>query len=197
MLDYRLRATDTAAVDSVLEFGVAIAGFTVATVCLDVRVGSHTSRETVEARRTAARTAFASYASSDRALVMHLVGAIERSAGMDVFVDCLKLRTNSSWESAVASEIDARDQFLLFWSQGARSSHWVEWEWQAALRKKGERAIQLHPLEPDVPPPAPLKHLHAGSVHALVAAYYSQQPWWRRLWRAVTSGVGRAPAPVR
>jgi len=189
-LDFPLRATEAAAQASVLEFAVAIAGITVAVIGLNVRVGHEAAGATVQSSTAPARTAFASYASADRPLVVHMAGVIERSAGVDVFLDCLDLHASESWKPRLAREIAARDRFLLFWSRRARASRWVEWEWQVALRDKGERALQMHPLEPDVPPPAGLEHLHAGSVHALVAAYYAQQPWWRRAWRAV-----RWPAP--
>ena len=186
-LDFMLNATEAAAERSLLEFAVSIYGFTVALVCLNVRVGRRVEGETVQARTAPARTAFASYASVDRPLVMHMVGAIERSAGLDVFLDCLDLKASDIWKSRLALEIAARDQFLLFWSRRARASPWVEWEWQQALRDKGKGALQFHPLEPDVPPPPALEHLHTGSIHALVAAYYSKQPWWRRAWRAFTA----------
>jgi len=119
--------------------------------------------------------------------VTHMVGAIERSAGLDVFLDCLDLRASEDWKPRLEYEIARRDRFLLFWSRRARSSRWVRWEWEQALRQKDVSALQLHPLEPGVLPPTPLGHLHIGSVHALVAAYFSQQPWWHRIWHAMTS----------
>jgi HEAT repeat protein len=187
-LDFMVNATETATEHSVLEFAVSIYEFTVALVYLNVRVGERVASETVQASTAPARTAFASYASGDRPLVMHMVGAIERSAGLDVFLDCLDLKASEIWKSRLVLEIAARDQFLLFWSRRARASPWVEWEWKQALHGKGKGALQLHPLEADVPPPPALEHLHTGSIHALVAQYYSKQPWWRRAWRAFKGG---------
>ena len=184
-LDFRLRAADAAAEEALLEFVVSIDGFTMAVICLNLQVGQSVAGETVQARVTPARTAFASYASADRSLVVHMVGALQRNTGVDVFLDCLDLQASDVWKPRLEREIVACDQFLLFWSRRARASRWVEWEWNVALRDKGVRALQLHPLEPDVPPPVGLEHLHVGSLHALVAAYYAQQPWWRRAWRAL------------
>jgi len=184
-LDFRLRAADAAAEEALLEFVVSIDGFTMAVICLNLQVGQSVAGETVQARVTPARTAFASYASADRSLVVHMVGALQRNTGVDVFLDCLDLQASDVWKPRLEREIVACDQFLLFWSQRARASRWVEWEWNVALRDKGVKALQLHPLEPDVPPPVGLEHLHVGSLHALVAAHYARQPWWRRAWRAL------------
>lgn len=185
-LDFRLRATDGAPHENVLEFVVSIAGFTVAVVCLNIHLGQQAAVRQTQARVVPVRKAFASYASADRGLVVHMVGAIQRSAGVQVFLDCLDLQASESWKPRLAGEIAASEQFLLFWSRHARASRWVGWELQEALRDKDARSLQLHPLEPGVPAPPGLEHLHSDSVHALVAAYHSQQPWWRRVWRALT-----------
>jgi len=186
-LDFRLRATGAAAAQSVVEFTVSIAGFSVARLCLNLQVGQRDDGESVQAFTAPARTAFASYASAERALVTHMVGAIEQSAGLDVFLDCLDLRASEDWKPRLEYEIAHRDRFLLFWSRRARSSRWVRWELEQALRHKDVSALQLHPLEPGVLPPEPLGHLHIGSVHTLVAAYYSKRPWWHRIWHAMLS----------
>jgi hypothetical protein len=162
--------------DVVLRFDVSIAGFLVAALCLTLRIGI-TARPAVLASTTAsaARTAFASYASPDRALVTHMVGAIERSAGIAVYQDCLDLKPGEAWKEGLNREILSRDLFLLFWSRSAAESKWVEWEWKTALRDKGTPAMQVHPLQPGVEPPDALRHLHWSSVHTIVADHFSGQ----------------------
>jgi hypothetical protein len=103
-----------------------------------------------------------------------MVGAIERSAGISVFQDCLDLKASEAWKPRLTREIGASDLFLLFWSRSAAESLWVEWEWKTALREKGKEAMQIHPLEPDVTPPNALDDLHFADIHAIVADYFSK-----------------------
>ncbi|MFO1432922.1 MAG: toll/interleukin-1 receptor domain-containing protein [Candidatus Competibacteraceae bacterium] len=112
-----------------------------------------------------ATTAFASYASQDRLRVLDRVAALQISAGMDVFQDCLSLHSGEAWKEKLLQEILKRDLFLLFWSKFAKNSQWVKWEWTTALEKRGEEVIQLHPLDiaDEAPPPSELAHLHFGS----------------------------------
>ena len=190
-LDFAVRASEECTSTSgVLEFDVFVADFLVAVVCLNVSLGKVADPGYQVASTRAARTAFASYASADRSLVAHLVGAIQRSAGIAVFLDCLDLQASESWKPRLAHEILQRDVFMLFWSRKASASAWVEWEWQTAVRDKGAQAMQLHPLEPDVPPPPALRHLHMGSVHALVADFYSDH-WYRHPFRWLSRRVRR------
>jgi len=116
----------------------------------------------------AARTAFASYASADRARVLDRVAAVRISAGLDVFLDCLSLHPSEEWKLRLGNEIRSRDLFLLFWTAAAAESEWVTWEWRTALADKGKDAVQVHPLESGVMPPEQLKDLHFGDVMMLV-----------------------------
>lgn len=177
LLDFSAQVSrDAPSGDVVLTYDVAVAGFPLVTICLTTRVTEHPARfNTVTATAPAARTAFASYASQDRALVTHMVGAIERAAGIDVFQDCLDLTASEEWKPRLDHEIQARDVFMLFWSRRAAESPWVEREWRTALRTKGKEAIQVHPLQPDVAPPNALRDLNFASVHAIVAEYYARE----------------------
>jgi hypothetical protein len=107
------------------------------------------------------RSAFASYASDDRADVLARVQGI-RAAGIDVFIDVLALRAGDRWEIELERAIDERDVFYLFWSAAARSSEWVDREWRMALGARGPDFIWPVPLaDPrDVPPPPELAHKH-------------------------------------
>jgi hypothetical protein len=68
------------------------------------------------------------------------------------------------------TEVPNKDRFLLFWSDNARKSEWVEREWRLALRERGLRYIQPVPLQP-VRPPRELRSLHFNDEYARVAAY--------------------------
>lgn len=120
------------------------------------------------AKIEAARTAFASYASTDRDRVLDRVAAVRISAGLDVFLDCLSLHPGEAWKQRLADEIRERDLFLLFWTAAAAGSEWVTWEWQTALAAKGKNGLQVHPLESGIAPPEQLKDLHFGDVMMLI-----------------------------
>ena len=148
-----------------LKFDVVIAGIIVARLPLELEI---TARSRKKGMATAtgepARTAFASYSSKDRLRVLDRVDAIQISAGIDVFQDCLDLNPGEEWKPRLDSEIRQRDLFLLFWSNAARKSQWVGWELDTALKEKGEGALQVHPLDPEVKPPPGLEKLNIGSV---------------------------------
>jgi len=107
------------------------------------------------------RTAFASYASPDRAEVFKRVQAI-RASRVDVFADIADLRGGERWEDVLMREIDTRDVFYLFWSQQAAASQWVEREWRRAIDTRGVGFICPIPLEDPrfAKPPAELAELH-------------------------------------
>jgi serine/threonine protein kinase len=107
------------------------------------------------------RTAFASYASHDRAEVFKRVQAI-RASQVDVYSDIADLRGGDLWKDTLMREIASRDVFYLFWSRAAAKSKEVEREWQQALDKRGAEFICPIPLEDPrlAPPPASLAHLH-------------------------------------
>ena len=108
--------------------------------------------------------------------VLHRVSELRRSAGVDVFIDCIDLRASEEWKPALEKEIGARDLFFLFWSSHARQSQWVDWEWRLAL--KMNKGIRVRPLEPAdrAPPPEELRHLHFNDVYMLVAQSSRQAP---------------------
>lgn len=150
----------------VLRFDAAIAGIVVATLRVDLVVTAEAAarKARTSATTTAARTAFASYASADRARVLDRIAAVQTSAGLDVFVDCLSLNPGEAWRARLADEIRQRDVFLLFWSASASASSDVAWECRTAIDARGVEAVQLHPLEPDVRPPVELADQHAGDA---------------------------------
>ena len=153
-----------------LKFSVAIDGIVVASFRLKLTITTEaTPAEQATVTAKAARTAFASYASKDRLRVLDRVAAVRIAADLDIFLDCLSLRPGDRWKNQLRQEIDARDLFLLFWSDDAKASEWVEWEWRTALAEKGLDAIQLHPLDlvDEAPPPDELNDLHFGDAYIL------------------------------
>ena len=158
---------------TVLRFDAMVDDIVVATLRLDLEIEAvRTDAQAAPATNTsatamAAQTAFASYSSDDRARVLDRLAAIRISAGLDVYMDCLSLHPGQEWEPQLEYQIKHRDLFLLFWSQAAAKSKWVDWEWRTAMRERGKHAMQIHPLEVGVKPPVELKDLHFGDPYML------------------------------
>jgi hypothetical protein len=117
----------------------------------------------LEARRY--HEAFISYCSQDRDEVLKRVQMLERFH-IQIFQDILSLEPGARWERELFAHIDRCDLFLLFWSNAARASSWVEKEVRYALERKGgddTAPPEIVPVViegPPVPPPPPyLAHL--------------------------------------
>jgi hypothetical protein len=109
------------------------------------------------------RTAFASYATEDRAQVMARVqGIVKIAPDLHVFLDVLSLRAGDYWAQQIESRIPSSDIFYLFWSRHALASKYVEQEWRCALERKGLDFIDPVPLDPPefAPPPLELAAKH-------------------------------------
>jgi hypothetical protein len=170
LLDFDVQVADDAPEGTtLLKFDVAIDGVVVAPIRIDLGLGKSARQGAVNTVSVeAARTAFASYASADRARVLDRVAAVRISAGLDVFLDCLSLHPGEEWKPRLADQIRSRDLFLLFWSAAAAESEWVTWEWRTALTDKRKDVLQVHPLESGIMPPEPLKDLHFGDFMMLI-----------------------------
>jgi hypothetical protein len=155
-----------------LRYDVFIGTFRVARlrVELEIRAAERDTRQATVAGVEPVRTVFASYASRDRDRVLDMVSAIVNRVGLDVFLDCMDLNPGEQWKQRLESEIRARDQFLLFWSEHARASPWVDWEWRTALAQKGRESLDVQPLQPPqlAPPPDELSDLHFNDRYMLV-----------------------------
>ena len=147
-----------------LKFDVIIDGIMVSRLRLDVTITLNPTKGQITATGEPAKTAFASYSSKDRLRVLDRVDAIKINTGMDIFQDCLDLNPGEEWKPRLTKEIKERELFLLFWSINARESKWVGWELNTALNEKCEHYLQLHPLDPGVPPPPGLEKLNFGSI---------------------------------
>ena len=149
----------------VLKFLVFLEGIIVAKVSLELREGKATPEIKQTVGQQFAKTAFASYASADRARVLDRIASIRIAAGIDVFVDCLDLSPNEPWKRRLESEIAERELFMLFWSNSARNSGWVRWETDRAYDRKGIDGMQLHPLENGVKTPRKLRGIHVADPY--------------------------------
>jgi hypothetical protein len=115
------------------------------------------------AREQRLRSAFASYASPDRDAVLARVQGIQKALpSLDIFLDVASLRSGQRWQEQLHEAVTKRDVFYLFWSQHARNSRWVDWEWRTALATRGIEFIDPVPLASpeEVHPPRELAGLH-------------------------------------
>jgi len=165
VLDFEVQvATDAAS--TVLRYDVSVDGIVLAKIRLPLEVGEAAQPSTRRSAEAALATkAFASYSSKDRLRVIDRVAAIRIAAKVDVFLDCHDLHPGEAWKQSLASAIDGCDTFLLFWSDAAAESPWVQWEWKRALEKPGLAGMQLHPLENGVKPPRELSAIHVGDPY--------------------------------
>ena len=124
----------------------------------DFRVSN--DRRKISVTRNDISSAFISYASHDRDKVLRVLQGLRKGRpDLDVFFDVESLRSGEHWEARIAKEIEARDILYLCWSNSARLSKWVNYEWRYALQTKGLDGINPIPIEKCMPP-AELSSLH-------------------------------------
>ncbi len=133
---------------------IRLNGGEIARMSFLVRVGAANLKvDEIPSQTTSYRSAFASYASEDRAEVLSRVQGME-AAGMDVFVDVVNLRSGQNWERELTERISKADVFYLFWCCHAMKSEWVAKEWHLAMKVKGPDFIDPVPLQrPELAPP--------------------------------------------
>jgi len=123
------------------------------------------------------RTAFASYASTDRDEVLGRIQGMQKIApDLNVFLDVVQLRSGEDWEKRLWEVIPSSDIFYLFWSVAASASPWVEKEWRCALNTRGQEFIDPVPLcsPHEARPPAELSKKHFNDW--VLAYYRGRQP---------------------
>jgi hypothetical protein len=131
-----------------------------------------------EIERKDIRSAFVSYASTDReAVTLLIMGMKKVNPKMDLFFDVENISTGSYWEDVLKKEILDRDILFLCWSRNARTSEWVDREWRYAYEQKGIDAVEPLPLEPpeNCPPPAELQRKHFNNILLYVAESKKQE----------------------
>lgn len=155
-----------------LGFDVAVEGVVLSKLRLKVKLRGEPDGRRVGATARAPTTAFASHARLDQPRVADCCTALERHAGLDIFVDCLDLRPGERWWRRLVGEIDDRELFLLFWSDHAAASPNVEREWRHAFTRKAREAIEIHPLAPwpklSIPPE--FAEVHVASRYQVLRA---------------------------
>ena len=135
---------------------IRLNGCEIARMSFLVRVGAANLKvEEIPSQTTSYRSAFASYASEDRAEVLSRVQGMEAAyKGLDVFVDVVNLRSGQNWEQELTERIANTDGFYLFWCCHAMKSEWVAKEWHLAMKVKGPDFIDPVPLQrPELAPP--------------------------------------------
>lgn len=141
-----------------------VASITIAEANFLITLGPTNTRKTnIVTHKKWVRSAFASYASSDRERMLARVQGMQKIAPfIDVFIDVLSLRSGDRWMEVVRDEIRARDVLFLFWSHAASQSHYVDVEWRTALAEHGLDGVDPVPLESPklAPPPEELRALH-------------------------------------
>jgi hypothetical protein len=105
--------------------------------------------------------AYACFASSDRFKVLENLKALQ-AAGVRVLTE-LDLPAGEAWDKKIQRWIKEADFLLLFWSEAASQSKFVESEWRFALKTRGISFIRpVYIGEPGrMPqPPVELANLH-------------------------------------
>lgn len=166
-IDFHVRVLPTAPVArTVLKTDVYVEGIRIKRIWLPFEVtaqGSETGRAEMSGS-SAPLSGFISYASTDRPRVLDRVASLIIRTGMNVLMDCVTLRPNQKWRALIPQLIIESDLLLLFWSEAAKKSEWVDWEWRHAVEHKGMGAVEIHPLTPysSAPLPPELSELHSG-----------------------------------
>jgi len=127
-------------------------------------------RVLINSRFAKVRSAFASYSSEDRLEVLGRIGMLTQLFNIDVFLDIEKLRGGDDFEERLMAEVVSRDKLLLFWSDHAAKSSWVNREWRLAFQTHGISFIEPVPLRP-TQPPRELKALQFKDRYSILADY--------------------------
>lgn len=152
--------------------GIAVAKLSFLVTVNRHRVDQYSNQSTQSFYPT---TAFASYASENRAEVLSRIQGMKKVApDLDIFVDVLSLRSGENWRERLEQHVPTKDTFYLFWSQCAARSVWVEREWRLALGRRGLGYIDPVPLEEPqrAPPPDELNSLHFSDAYLAYIKYY-------------------------
>jgi len=164
----------------ILKATISVEGLSIATLLLNISVSETGSQEQQQCDGSFEKinSAFASYASENRAQVLARIQGIKKvQPDMEIFLDVLTLRSGENWENKLTEHVPNKDKFYLFWSKPASESLWVEREWKLALEKRGLSYIDPVPLdEPsDAPPPHELSSLHFNDAYMTYAKYYESK----------------------
>jgi hypothetical protein len=143
-------------------FEAFIAGIQAAFIPVDVAIGDKPAKQRQRVQSQPHRSVFVSHASVDKDRVEDTLSGYQASdQGVDIFYSPLDLKRGEEWKPALKREILGRDSFLLFWSNAAKRSEWVAWEWRMALSaRKPIMPFRLQQPKPALP--TELAKFHAG-----------------------------------
>src|SRR6185369_163189 len=96
------------------------------------------------------RKVYLSYSHEDRDEVLRRAQMLSL-AGLQAQMDMMSLKAGEVWTDQVRRMIDEADVFILFWSENARRSRYVEDEWRYVLGTKGPEHIIPIALEHPLP----------------------------------------------
>ena len=110
---------------------------------------------------------FLSYSHDDIAIVQHYAQALKEQ-GIDYFFDRHNLKSGAVFEEEIFKFIDSADKFILFWSQNAQKSEFVQKEYQYACKyaypqiAKEKATITFRPLiiKPYAMPPDDIVNIY-------------------------------------
>jgi len=151
---------------------ILVSSVPVGILCFTIKVGATEATRVPDMIGESARRyqrAFLSHSHDDRVKVLTYSQLLE-ATGIEYFQDIASLRLMEDWERRLHHEIDNCDLFLLFWTNAAARSEWVERETKYALARQKSSArdepdIMPIFLEPDAPrPPDWLKDRHFDSI---------------------------------
>ena len=95
---------------------------------------------------------FCCYSSLDREEMLKRAQGLQ-AAGLDTFIDVLKLRPGDIWNPKIFAAIDESDLFVVIWSKNARDSKWVKKESRYALKRyKQHGSPDFRPIPVEGPP---------------------------------------------
>jgi hypothetical protein len=101
---------------------------------------------------------FCSYSSLDREEMLKRAQGLQ-AAGLETFIDVLKLRPGDIWNPKIFAAIDESDLFVVIWSKNALDSKWVEKESRYALKRyKQYGRPDFRPIPVEGPPIASVPH---------------------------------------
>lgn len=161
-----------------LLFNVSVYFNEVLATTLKFKVKVSESNDLIDLFRKDIHSAFVSYASQDRSQISNIVYGIKKARpDLDVFFDVESLRSGQDWEIKLNEAIDKRDLLYLCWSNNAKNSNWVDYEWRRAYKNKGVEFVEPIPLEPpeECPPPKELDKKHFNDSILYIVKYYSNK----------------------
>ena len=98
-----------------------------------VELSVEVNREYRPSQKNAKPRYFGSYARTTHKVVEMFVRMLSIAA--EVFLDT-NIPGGTIWRNVIYEELKVADAVLVFWSEAAAKSEWVEWEWKMAIELK-------------------------------------------------------------